>query len=65
MKPLFLVTIVTTILAAACATSPRAVSGPSPAVTPRDTTTPDTARRDTVRTPRDTSATSLLTLLER
>jgi hypothetical protein len=66
MKPLFLVTVVTTILASACATSPRATSGPSPNVTPRDTTAADTTARDTTRRmPTDTGAASLRTLLER
>jgi hypothetical protein len=66
MKPLFLVTVVTTILASACATSPRATSGPSPNVTPRDTTGADTTARDTTgRMPTDTSAVPLRALLER
>lgn len=64
MKPLLLVTIVTSILATACATSPRAASGPSPAVTPADTTAPDTGGTQG-RNPPDTSAASLRVLLER
>lgn len=62
MKPLHLVTIVTLLLATACATSPRATSGPSPSVAPRDTTSPDTTR-DTGRIPPDTSATALRAIL--
>jgi hypothetical protein len=66
MKQLFLVTVVTSIFASACATSPRATSGPSPNVSPRDTTAPDTTMRDTTgRMPTDTSTASLRTLLDR
>lgn len=64
MKTPFLVTVVTIVLAGACATSPRAAPSPSPTVTPRDTTRRDTTR-DTTRTRPDTSSAPVLLLLER
>jgi len=60
MKRLPIVTVITFAIAAGCATSPRATSGPSPAVTPRDTAVLDTTRRDTTRTRPDTSITAML-----
>lgn len=60
MKRLPIVTVITFAIAAGCATSPRAASGPSPNVTPRDTTAMDSTRRsDTTRTLPDTSSTAL------
>lgn len=56
MKRFSIVTIITFAVAAGCATSPRATSGPSPAVTPRDTMAVDSTMRDTSRTSPDTSA---------
>lgn len=58
MKRLPIVTVITFAIAAGCATSPRA-AGPSPNVSPRDTTAVDTTMRDTMRTLPDTSSTAL------
>jgi hypothetical protein len=60
MKRLPIVTVITFAIAAGCATSPRATGGPSPNVSPRDTTMTDTTTRtDTTRTLPDTSSAAL------
>ncbi|HEY9448431.1 MAG TPA: hypothetical protein VIQ60_01720 [Gemmatimonadaceae bacterium] len=58
MPRLAIVTVITAALTAACATSPRATSGPSPNVSPRDTSVVDTTR-DTTGVRPDTSTTAM------
>jgi hypothetical protein len=60
MKRFPIVTVITFAVAAGCATSPRATSGPSTNVSPRDTMMTDTTNRpDTSRTLPDTNTAAL------